>query len=305
MTQINLKWQSKLVLLLVLPTAAAGVVLQTHWWAVSDANVAIWAIGFSLLLGFLVLTLHAATPGGAFTGTVITASLIFSTVSFFPREIAAYAPWHTALVPVLAVALLAHFSTRLGRAKKERLGTAEGKRGRTAAQVAANLGLASIVSNQFVLIWLSDSHRFFLGGFAPDPIFAPMLAALAEAAADTVSSEIGQVLGGTPRLITTLRAVDPGTDGAISLIGTLAGVIAATIVAALGTLAFYGRYFQLETFWVSAAGGVFGLLFDSLLGATLERRGWLNNDLVNFLSTASAAAFALGVLALLPHPGVG
>jgi uncharacterized membrane protein len=55
-------------------------------------------------------------------------------------------------------------------------------------------------------------------------------------------------------------------------------------------------------FAVSCAGGVFGLFFDSLLGATLERRGWLNNDAVNFLSTASAAVFALGVLVVLPHP---
>ena len=50
------------------------------------------------------------------------------------------------------------------------------------------------------------------------------------------------------------------------------------------------------------AGGVFGLFFDSLLGATLERRGWLNNDTVNFLSTAGAAAFALALLALLHRP---
>jgi uncharacterized membrane protein len=54
-------------------------------------------------------------------------------------------------------------------------------------------------------------------------------------------------------------------------------------------------------FWISCAGAVFGLFFDSLLGATLERRGWLNNDAVNFLSTASAAGFALGVLAILSH----
>jgi uncharacterized membrane protein len=52
---------------------------------------------------------------------------------------------------------------------------------------------------------------------------------------------------------------------------------------------------------VSWASGVFGLLFDSLLGATLERRGWLNNDAVNFLSTAGAASFALGLLAAFPR----
>jgi uncharacterized membrane protein len=51
-------------------------------------------------------------------------------------------------------------------------------------------------------------------------------------------------------------------------------------------------------FAISCAGGVFGLCFDSLLGATLERRGWLNNDAVNYLSTISAAAFALGILAV-------
>jgi uncharacterized protein (TIGR00297 family) len=121
---------------------------------------------------------------------------------------------------------------------------------------------------------------------------------LAEAAADTVSSEIGQVLGGRPRMITTLRLVAPGTDGGVSLIGTLAGMAAAAIVAATGAWALDGGA---ALYWISTAGGVFGLFFDSLLGATLERRGWLNNDAVNFLSTASAAAFALGVIALRSH----
>jgi uncharacterized protein (TIGR00297 family) len=102
-------------------------------------------------------------------------------------------------------------------------------------------------------------------------------------------------------MITTLRQAEPGTDGAISLAGTLAGVIAGTVVAATGTLALRGG---LTMFAVSCAGGIFGLFFDSLLGATLERRGWLNNDAVNFLSTVSAAGFALGVLAILAHSGL-
>jgi uncharacterized membrane protein len=49
------------------------------------------------------------------------------------------------------------------------------------------------------------------------------------------------------------------------------------------------------------SAGVFGLFFDSLLGATLERRGLINNDAVNFLSTASAAAFALGLLSVVRY----
>jgi uncharacterized membrane protein len=68
-------------------------------------------------------------------------------------------------------------------------------------------------------------------------------------------------------------------------------------VAAVGTLTLGGNQ---TMFCVSCAGSVFGFLFDSLLGATFEEWGWLNNDSVNFLSTASAAAFAIGLLALLP-----
>ena len=49
------------------------------------------------------------------------------------------------------------------------------------------------------------------------------------------------------------------------------------------------------------AGGVFGLFFDSLLGATVERKGLLNNDAVNFLSTASAGAFALLLVLAVNH----
>lgn len=293
--RIKLLWQSKLVLLLVLPVAGASVVLQAHWWAVNYRPVAIWSLGLSLLFGLVVLQLGAATPGGAFAGAAITASLMFSTLTLTSEEYFPYAPWHTALLPVLAVFVLADIATRIGREQKLRLGTAE-RHGRTAAQVAANLGIATLATEGVAQAWLAGSRWF--SHTAPALLLAVGLAALAEAAADTVSSEIGQVLGGQPRMITTLRRVKAGTDGAVSLIGTLAGVAAAGIVAAVGAWALGGGS---AMFWISYAGGVFGLFFDSLLGATLERRGWLNNDAVNFLSTASAAAFALGVLAVFSH----
>jgi len=287
------------VLLLVLPFAGASVVLQAHWWAVNCWQVAASTAALSLLLGLAVLQLRAATPSGAFTGALITASLMFSTATFTPGATFPYAPWHTALLPVLAVFLLTWAATRLGWETKESLGTAERRQGRTAAQVAANLGVAALLSDGLTQSWLAGN--LWLSHATPALLLAAGLAALAEAAADTVSSEIGQVIGGEPRMITTLRKADPGTDGAISLVGTLAGVAAAVIVAAVGTMALNGGR---AMFWIGSAGGVFGLLFDSLLGATLERRGWLNNDAVNFLSSGSASIFALGLLAALPRIGM-
>jgi uncharacterized protein (TIGR00297 family) len=292
----NLTWQSKLVLLAVLPFAGTEVVLDCNWWASQAAPVAIWTIGLSALLGLVTWRLRAATPAAALTGMLITASLMFSTV------VVPYEPWHTALVPTLAVSLLAFAATRTGRRQKERLGTAEGRRGRSASQVAANLGLAALVSSSPVQTWLMDSRWVPHYAVTQNLSFALAVAALAEAAADTASSEIGQVLGGRPRMITSFKAVDPGRDGAISLTGSLAGVVAAAIVAYAGMWALGGGW---KMFWVGCAGSVFGLFFDSLLGATLEERGLLNNDAVNFLSTASAAGFALFLLALIPHPGVG
>jgi uncharacterized protein (TIGR00297 family) len=284
----NLAWQSKLVLLLVLPFAVTSTLLDSLVWFGELQPVAIWTLGISALLGLLTWRTHAATPSGAAMGAIITASLIFST-DFFP-----YQPWHTALVPVLAVAAIASAATRVGRRKKERLGTAEARRGRSASQIAANLGAAALLAIGSFQSWILDQRWSLYISRAGVSLFALAIAALAEAAADTTSSEIGQVLGGQPRMITTLRPVAPGTDGAISLAGTLAGALAAAIVAGLGAFSLHGNA---AFFAVSCAAGIFGLLFDSLLGATLEAWGWLNNDLVNFLSTVSAAGFALVLLA--------
>ena len=284
------------MLLLVLPAVGASVVLETHWWMSQAPPVAIWTVGLSALLGLVALQMRSATGGAAAAGAAITATLMFSSASF------PYLPWRTALAPVFVVMAFASIATRLGRRHKEALGTAENLRGRVASQVAANLGVAALVSSDVVQAWITDSQWFSRVPLASIPVLAPALAALAEAAADTVSSELGQVLSSRPRMITTLRRVQPGTDGAISLGGTIAGVVAAAVVAIAGSWALRGGLTLTVIGW---AGGVFGLFFDSLLGATLEQRGWLNNDAVNFLSTASSAVFALGVLAVLPHFGLG
>ena len=291
MARAKLQWQSKTVLLLVFPFVGADVVLETRWWATQMPTVAIWTLCLSILLGLVAFKVRSATPGAALAGAAITASLMFGTATF------PYVPWRTGLVPMMALLVMTSLATRAGRKRKEGLGTAESKHGRAASQVAANLGVAAIASNLLVQSWLIE-NGWVHSRIAPTVVFAVGLAALAEAAADTVSSELGQVLSGHPRMITTFRKAEPGTDGAISDGGTIAGIVAAGVVAAAGSWATNGGWPTLEVSW---AAGVFGLFFDSLLGATLERRGWLNNDAVNFLSTASAAAFALGFLRVMPN----
>jgi uncharacterized protein (TIGR00297 family) len=275
-----LAWQSKAVLLLVVPWTTVAVILQAHWWATQVPVVAWTTLGISGIFGLIVWWMKAGTPAAAATGAAITASLMFATTRYSYQT-----SWlHGGLPPLLTVFLLTFAATKIGRAKKERLGTGESKRGRNAAQVAANLGVAALVAQPRILALPDSRASDTTGDFA----ILLAVAVLAEAAADTISSEIGQVFGGQPRLITTLRRVEPGTDGGITLAGTIAGTVASAIVAGVGVWAIGDG---LLAFACCTGFGVFGLLFDSLLGATLERRKWLNNDAVNFLSTLSIPVF--------------
>jgi uncharacterized protein (TIGR00297 family) len=181
----------------------------------------------------------------------------------------------SAFITLLGVFILTWIATRFGYVRKAGMGLAENRKGRGARQVLANVGAAA--------------------GFALAGLFVPTLqiasaAALAEAAADTASSECGEALARRAYLITSLRRVDIGTDGGISLPGTLAGALASFLIAALATTAGWVPH---RYVWAIAAAGFLGTIFDSLLGATLERRGQISNNGVNFTSTIAAGIIAL------------
>jgi len=182
-----------------------------------------------------------------------------------------------AFAALVTVFVLAWITTRVGYQRKQRLGTAEKRDGRTASQVLANLGVAAACA---VVHFVTGNTRVLLAA----------VAALSEAAADTVSSELGQASSDTARLITTWEKVPAGTDGGISLAGTAGGLAAAGVVSAVGAVTGLLTWHWL---WISVAAATVGVIADSYLGALLERRHMLNNDAVNFLSTLLASGIVL------------
>ena len=96
-------------------------------------------------------------------------------------------------------------------------------------------------------------------------------------------------------MITSWQRVPTGTDGAITLVGSATGLAAGAGIVAVAAA---GRLVPVAQLWVPLAAGFTGMLIDSVLGATAQRRGWISNQAVNFFSTLAAAALAYGFLRL-------
>jgi uncharacterized protein (TIGR00297 family) len=223
-----------------------------NWWL---------AAATSLVFAVLAYVIRGVTTSGAIAGALVC-FLTYLTVG--PYAVGALA----------IVFALAWISTRFGYQKKRKLGTAEARTGRRASQVLANLGLATAFAG---LYGADHGKNIFL---------LAMAAALSEAAADTVSSEFGQAASNKARLITTWQTVPPGTNGGVSVPGTLAGVAAAAMVSL-----FCASVRLLDWKWAafSALAAFVGMIADSFLGALFEQRRLINNDAVNFLGTLFAA----------------
>ncbi len=148
------------------------------------------------------------------------------------------------------------------------------------------------------------------GGWAPPLIGTPLLtvlfaSALAFGAADTFASELG-VLAGSARSILTLRPVTPGTNGGVSVVGEAWGFVGAALTAIVGLALFRGFSTPVPeaAIFLGAVvvAGFLGCQVDSLLGETLENRGYLSKGSTNFLGMLSAIAIGAVIVLLL---GVG
>ena len=175
--------------------------------------------------------------------------------------------------------------TKIGYAKKVLLGIAQEKGGRRGARNAiANAGAGVLFA--FLAI-ATPYHALFA---------LALTAAFATAAADTVSSEIGQAFGRRAYLVTTLRRVPAGTDGAVSIEGTLAGVVASTLPAALAAST---SLISWRGAAVAIVAAFIGTTLESFLGATLQRENTIDNEVVNLANTLAGGLVAMGIWALL------
>ncbi len=150
-------------------------------------------VGFALLARIL----RGVTPSGALAGG-FACFLLFASAGPF------------AFAALGALFVMTWMSTRIGYRRKLALGIAEPREGRTAWQIIANLAMAALGSIVF-------------GATGSEPWLIATLSALAEAATDTVASEIGQYRNSDSRLITSWESVPAGTGGGITLAGTVAG----------------------------------------------------------------------------------
>jgi uncharacterized protein (TIGR00297 family) len=240
----------------------------TSGWASSPNRLAIAA---AVTLGFALLAraLRGVSRSGMFAGGA-ACFLLFAGAG--PSAFAALA----------ALFLLTWMATRFEYRRKQDLGVAERGDGRNAWQVLANLAVAALASVAFGV----TGNRAWLLAIA---------AALAEAATDTIASEVGQTRSPTALLITTWNPVPAGTDGGITIPGTIAGAIAGVVIASVAVM---GGMIPRAQLWIPVSAGFAGMLADSLLGATLQRRGRMNNETVNFFGTLSAAMLAYAMTSI-------
>ena len=199
----------------------------------------------------------------------------------------------------LYVALLAFFiigtaATKLGYARKARAGLAqEGEGRRGFSHAFSNAGVAAICA-------VAVSRALDLDLIAM--IYLMGIASLATAAADTTASEIGQLIGRRAFLPLTLQRVPVGTEGAISVEGTLVGVMGGALVAVAGVTAFnrglprlYGPETGVEVMALVTASAFLGSYLESVLGSWNRKRiDPIPNGVLNFFNTAAGALLMYG-----------
>ena len=184
---------------------------------------------------------------------------------------------------VVVYLLVGSLVTRLGFRRKQQQGLAEGRGGRRGPENVWGSAATGALLAMAIALAPPAWQR---------PLLLAFVASFAAKLADTCGSEVGKRWGRRCVLITNLRPVPPGTDGAISLEGSLASLAGSALMAGLGLL--LGLLADLPSALLVTLVGLVATLLESVIGATAQRRvQWLSNEMVNGIQTALAAALAL------------
>ncbi len=216
------------------------------------------------ILGFVTYYRKSLDVLGSVVMIVMGIIIIFS----------AGANWLLLIVLFLIMSLLA---TKFSKKYKQSLGEFEGRR-----------TSKNVISNGVVACFMAAFGGYYL------PFVGGFIGAIATATSDTLASEIG-VLDQHPRLITTFQKVDPGTNGAVSVLGTTVGIVGAAIIGIASYLLGIMPN-PLLAICVAIISGTVGCFMDSVLGAVFENRHLITNEHVNLIATIVGAL--VGILLL-------
>jgi uncharacterized protein (TIGR00297 family) len=172
--------------------------------------------------------------------------------------------------------------TRIGMAQKEAEGIAEKRSGARGPENVWGSALTGALCAVGTLIVGSPYRELLLLGY---------VASFCTKLSDTTASEVGKAYGKRTFLITTLQPVARGTEGAVSLEGTLAGIVASAAIAfvgwGVGLMNLAGILFCLVAAFIATN-------LESLIGATLQGQfDWMTNEVVNVINTLLGAIAAI------------
>lgn len=236
------------------------------WGHLGNAHSIVAAFVVNISFGLLAYYLKTVSKSGFIAGVVV------GTIIYLCLGIGGFLVLFTFFA-------LGSWSSKHKYKWKASHGVAQENKGRRSVKHAVAKGGVGLV--MAVMALLTDMPEIFRIAF---------VAAFATATFDTISSELGQIYGKRPILITTMKTVSVGTDGAISIEGTIMGVLAAALI---GAEAYFLHLISLPSVIIVVAAAFAGTTIESVLGATIERKKWVDNEVVNFINISTGAGVSM------------
>lgn len=237
-----------------------------HWEHMERAHSIIAALGINISFGLLAYSIKTVSRSGLIGGVII------GTIIYLCLGLGGF-------LILFTFFFLGSWSSKHKYHWKSVHGTAQENQGRRSTKHAIAKGGVGLI--MAVMALLTDTPEIFKIAFA---------AAFATATFDTVSSELGQIYGKKPILITTMRSVPAGTNGAISAEGTVLGILSAAFI---GAEAYVLHLIDLPSIAIVVAASCIGTTVESLLGATIERWKYADNEVINFINISTGAGVSI------------